>query len=398
MNNTLIDNSDNHKMVDTLKKCINDVNCKEIKIATGYWDIPGLTLVAKELRTFLGREGTSVKLLIGTDPIVRSSLQKEKIYKSNRFPEDFIKTDIHNLEVTDEYVGSVRLLQQFCTDDEATSKIKIRTYRQDDNGDAQFLHAKCYIFLGGNTCGIIGSSNFTQKGLEGNAELNHLECNSAMVMSKPSEYNPQKGHNCWFEEKWALSQPWNKTFLEEVLKGSPVEKEATKQAEDAPLTPYELYIKLLNYKFGDIVDLDQQQIIEGYLPKQYNALEYQIQAVKQCFGIMQEHGGFMLADVVGLGKTLVGALIIKHFLRLPEDDGRERSVLIITPPAIQSAWRDTISRFDKGDAAHKMEPFVDYVTTGSIGKLTDDDDEEDGADTGDFSTELNYKNYGLIIT
>jgi len=397
MNNTLIDNSDNHKMVDTLKECINDINCKEIKIATGYWDIPGLTLVAQELCAFLSRKDTSLKLLIGTDPIVRSNLQKEKKYKSSRFPEDFIKTDIRDLEVTDGYVDSVRLLQQFCTDDEATSKIRIRIYRQDDNGDAQFLHAKCYIFLGGSTCGIIGSSNFTQKGLEGNAELNHLECNSAMVMSKPSEYNQQKGHNCWFEEKWALSQPWNKTFLEEVLKGSPIEKEATKQAEDAPLTPYELYIKLLNYKFGDIVDLDQQQIIEGYLPKQYNALEYQIQAVKQCFGIMQEHGGFMLADVVGLGKTIVGTLIIKHFLRLPEDDGRERSVLIITPPAIQSAWRDTISKFDKGDAAHKMEPFVDYVTTSCIGKLTDDDDEEDGADTGDFSTELNYKNYGLIV-
>jgi len=398
MNNTLIDNTESLKMVDTLKWCISDEDCKEIKIATGYWDIPGLTLVAQELKKFLESKGTSLKLLIGTDPVVKAYLQREKKYKSERFPEDFIKTSIGELQVTDDYVSSVKLLQEYCKEDEATSKIKIRIYRRDDNGDAQFLHAKCYIFLGGNTCGIIGSSNFTQKGLEGNAELNHLECNSAMVTSEPSEYNPQKGHNCWFEEKWALSQPWNKTFLEEVLKGSTVEKEATKQQADAPLTPYELYIKLLTYKFGDIVDLDQQQIIKSYLPKQYNALEYQMQAVKQCFGIMQEHGGFMLADVVGLGKTIVGTLIIKHFLRLPADDGRERNVLIITPPAIQSAWRDTITRFDRDDDTHKIEPFVDYVTTGSIGKLSDDDGEqEDEADTGDFSTELNYKNYGLIV-
>lgn len=399
MSNTLIDNSEKLKMVDTLKRCITDGLCKEIKIATGYWDIPGLTLVANELRMFLNREGTSLNLLIGTDPIVKSYLQKEKKYKSSKFPEDFIKTDIDELEVTDEYVDTVKLLQRNCTDDENKSKIKIRIYRTDEDGDAQFLHAKCYIFLGGNTCGIIGSSNFTQKGLEGNAELNHLENEPSMVVSIPSEYNPQKGHDCWFEEKWALSKPWNKTFLEEVLEPSPVGKKAKKTVEDTPLTPYELYIKLLNYKFGDIVDLDQQQIIEGYLPKQFKALEYQIQAVKQCFGIMQEHGGFMLADVVGLGKTIVGTLIIKHFLRMPEDDGRERSVLIITPPAIQSAWKDTITKFDRGDETHKIEPFVDYITTGSIGKLTEEDDDAalDDEDTGEFATELTYKNYGLIL-
>ena len=62
---------------------------------------------------------------------------------------------------------------------------------------------------------------------------------------------------------------------------------------------------------------------------------------------MHEHGGFMLADVVGLGKTIVGTLIIKRFLSVPLDDGRERKVLIITPPAIQSAWKKTIEQFDK---------------------------------------------------
>ena len=50
MNNTLIDNSENLKMADTLKKCISNDNCKVIKIATGYWDIPGIMLVEEELR------------------------------------------------------------------------------------------------------------------------------------------------------------------------------------------------------------------------------------------------------------------------------------------------------------------------------------------------------------
>ena len=97
---------------------------------------------------------------------------------------------------------------------------------------------------------------------------------------------------------------------------------------------------------------------------------------------MHEHGGFMLADVVGLGKTIVGTLVVKHFLTLPEDDGRERSVLVITPPAILSSWKDTMAKFDK-DSNNKILPFVDFVTTGSVGKLVDDEIDDDGGDDGD---------------
>lgn len=84
---------------------------------------------------------------------------------------------------------------------------------------------------------------------------------------------------------------------------------------------------------------------------------------------------------------------------MPEDDGRERSVLVITPPAILSSWKDTMAKFDK-DSNNKILPFVDFVTTGSVGKLVDDEIDDDGGDDGDtgsFSSALNYKNYGLII-
>lgn len=115
---------------------------------------------------------------------------------------------------------------------------------------------------------------------------------------------------------------------------------------------------------------------------------------------MKEHGGFMLADVVGLGKTIVSALVIKHFLKFPDADGRERKVLIITPPAIQKAWKDTINEFDN-NATDKISDYIDYITTGSIGKLTDDIEDkvsdDDNQDSGDFHEELKQENYGLII-
>lgn len=405
MTNTLIDNSnDSLRLVNTIKKCIVDTKCETIKIATGYWDIPGTVLVYHELKDFLAKEGATLQLLIGADPIVRHNLLEHPIHKDAKFPQDYIKRDIQQLEVKDQYVDVVRLLQEFCKESEEESRLQIRIYKQDENGDVQFFHAKCYIFCGENyAVGIIGSSNFTQKGLEGNSELNYLETNQMIVSAQPTSTSFSKGHICWFDEKWNLSTPWNKTFLEEIIKGAPVTVKADEpqHVEDTPLTPYELYIKLLQYKFGDIVDLNQQQLIESYLPPSFDPLTYQIQAVKQCFSIMKEHGGFMLADVVGLGKTIVGALVIKHFLTLPDDDGRERKVLIITPPAILSGWKDTIKEFDD-ESTNKMEPVVDYITTGSIGKLVDDlsaedSDDMDDMDSGEFSSDFEYKNYGLII-
>jgi superfamily II DNA or RNA helicase len=405
MTNTLIDNSNERLMlVKAIKECINNTSCNTIKIATGYWDIPGTALIYQDLKDFLAKEGVTFQLLIGADPYVRQNQLAHPLHKDAKFPQDYIKRDIQELDVKKEYVDVVRMLQEYCHEEETDSKLQIRIYKKDKDGDAQFFHAKCYIFCGQNyAVGIIGSSNFTQKGLEGNSELNYLETDTARVTAFPNEYSYTKGHISWFDEKWNLSMPWNKTFLEEIIKGAPVtvKAEEKKAEEDNKLTPYELYIKLLQYKFGDIVDLNQQQLIESYLPPRFDPLTYQIQAVKQCFSIMKEHGGFMLADVVGLGKTIVGALVIKHFLTLPEDDGRERKVLIVTPPAIQSGWKQTIKQFDD-ESTDKMESAIDYITTGSISKLVDDidfdeNDETTDLDSDEFTSDIEYKNYGLII-
>lgn len=401
MTNTLIDNSDEClRLVNTIKECITNANCKVIKIATGYWDIPGTSLIYNELKEFIEKEGATLQLLIGADPIVRQNQLANPIYKDAKFPQDYIKRDIQQLEVIEKYVEVVRFLQEYCKEEEGESKFQIRIYKKNEDGDAQFFHAKCYVFCGQNyAVGIIGSSNFTQKGLEGNSELNYLETDTSRVTAVPNEHSYTKGHKCWFDEKWNISIPWNKTFLEEILKGAPVTVKAEEAAKAiANLTPYELYIKLLQYKFGSIVDMNQQQLIESYLPKSFDPLTYQIEAVKQCFSIMKEHGGFMLADVVGLGKTIVGTLIIKHFLRMPDDDGRERKVLVITPPAIQSGWKETVKQFD-ADKADRMDSYIDYITTGSIGKLVDDMDEVDfdDIDSSDFSSDFEYKDYGLII-
>ena len=84
----------------------------------------------------------------------------------------------------------------------------------------------------------------------------------------------------------------------------------------------------------------------------------------------------MLGDVVGLGKTIVGCLIIKYFLSVPQKEGRGSKVLIISPPAIQSSWKRTVEAFDR-EPSDKMSPYIDFITTGRIDQLYSEGEDDE---------------------
>lgn len=253
MNKTLIDNSANLKMVNVLKQCISTPEINNIRIATGFWDVPGIALVIDELTAFLEKGNTKLKILIGKDPYVYAKMLKEPKYQDKQYPVEFIRTSIDDLSdnLRDEYKTAINLLLKYCEDD--NRKIEIRIFKKNEDDESQFLHSKCYIFTASddNTkpmYAIVGSSNFTQKGLEGNSELNVLETDTYMINATPDPY--RKGHIVWFEEKWEQAEDWTKYFLEEILKKSkPVQRiiEEKKEQEQAKvvesLTPYETYIK-----------------------------------------------------------------------------------------------------------------------------------------------------------
>lgn len=412
LNGTLIDNTDELKMAAYLRKCIEEKGINTIKIATGYWDVPGMALVADKLSAFLKREGTRLQILIGKDPNVYASHLKDPTQK---FPDDYIKTDLLGLHIKEEYKLAVDLLLTHCkhteTDDDGqeievgTGQIEVNKYTEDKNGKDVFLHAKCYIFIGNDkSYGIIGSSNFTRNGLTQNAELNYLETDGRIITAEPKKGSPSKGHKIWFNEKWEQSTPWTNEFVNEIIKPSPIGREvnrerkqrqkAEEEALAKPFTPYELYIKLLQTQFATFLDTKLSGQIKDYLPATYSAFDYQIDAVKQCYEYMQRHGGFLLADVVGLGKTVVGALIVRHFLSTPQKDGRGGRVLIVTPPAVQQPWRDTLG--DICAATPELSKRIDYISLGRLDKFTEEVNDE--GDDGTLDGVLDQsKTYGLIL-
>jgi hypothetical protein len=281
MNNTLIDNScEQLSMENTLKACLQDADFKRLKIASGYWDLPGMTLIYDELLWFLQRDDSSLQLLIGQDPVIRTYQQYQPIVKDAKFPHDYIKKDINELELKSEYQQIVKLLLDYCSGD--MPKIEIRIYRQNENDDAQFLHSKCYIFEGNSKAyGIIGSSNFTEKGLKGNAELNYLETTPHIV--KYGIDGNIKGHTGWFTEKWEQSLPWNQLFLEEIIRKSPIGIKVGEEPKE--ITPYDVYIRFLQDLWGDMLDKKIISLLENALPDKINKIEYQFDAVNQGYAL-----------------------------------------------------------------------------------------------------------------
>ena len=391
MANALIDNSEQFKLVKYVKELVSRPDCNHIMIATGYWDLPGTALVYEELKGFFARGG-KLDLLIGQEPQLQYYQTSQEV---RQFPDFYIQRDVDSL--TDEYkpIGKL-IIDNALTEEKPDGKYEIRVYGQGEH--KEFLHAKCYIFLGNNhtlATGIVGSSNFTAKGLKSNAELNYLEENGNSVAAPFNEYSTSKSHKAWFEELWQNSELWSGKFIKNILKPSPigVEIEKDNEAENS-LTPYDVYIKYLQTQFGDIIDAETTNILKTYLPISYKPLDYQLDAVKQGFSIMKRYGGFLLGDVVGLGKTVVGLLLIRMFLDQAEVLNRPRKVLVVVPPSIRRGWEDTIRDFNL-EHATKIEPCIDFITIGSIGNLIGGEDELDGGD--DFDRELDKVQYGLIM-
>ena len=130
MNNTLIDNSDNLKLVDTIKEILADISINQIDIATGYWDIPGMMLLTDVFDSFLQRNNAKLRLLIGKDPLLMIKHNNNPKYKDFKYPEDFIRSDINEIEVKPEYEKAVSFLLKYLDNQD---KMEIRIFKENEN-------------------------------------------------------------------------------------------------------------------------------------------------------------------------------------------------------------------------------------------------------------------------
>ena len=186
---------------------------------------------------------------------------------------------------------------------------------------------------------ITGSSNLTANGLKENFEFNVELRDSDDIAFALAE----------FENLWVSAVELQADDVEKIK-----EKSYLKE-----ITPYELYLKFLIEHFDDRIEYDPNLV--SMLPKGFMRLAYQVDAVHEGISKIKKHNGFFLSDVVGLGKTVTTAMIVKKLLFDIKGE-----VLVIAPPSIQKEWKETFKRFEIGSFRH-----YDVISLGKLEQIRD---------------------------
>lgn len=227
---------------------------------------------------------------------------------------EFLKTELENQEQDKSTGGNGK-------------KLEIRAY------PSKNIHAKVYIgrfYPDDRDYGFVitGSSNFSESGFIANREFN-VELRKKMDVKFAENQ---------FNTLWKESVDISDDFIDTITKKTWLNDE---------ITPYELYLKLIYEYLEEDINLADE--FDPFLPDGFMKLKYQSQAAIQAKKILETYNGVFLADVVGLGKTFITALLLQQL------QGR---TLIVCPPVLKDYWKDSL--FDFGVRSFEVE---------SLGKL-----------------------------
>lgn len=344
MSTKFFNNGTGHTLFDKLKGIATEMATFDRFLAVvGFFRSSGYFKLRKELG-----DVSEIKILVGIniDDIFRRHnkamlmLGKEGEAKEKYFKE--FKQDIIDAKYAPEVEAGIL---QMC-DDLVDGRLEMRIH------STKNLHAKFYLCLpqkhNENSDGwvIMGSSNISESGL-GIAQSPRYELNVAM-----KDYDDVKYCFDEFCTLWNEAVPLTPADIADYKKQTYLGYQPT---------PYEIYIKVLIDTFGDQVEDD----FTLELPDGVKELKYQKDAVIQGYQMLMQHNGLFLADVVGLGKTMIATMIAKRFI---EANGKNTNILVIYPPALEDNWKKTFRQF----GIYKKAQFI---TNGSLSKVLDGRDQ-----------------------
>lgn len=291
-------------------------------------------LIGIDVDKYIARAAQRGRLFMGEEEEVKQDCMKQ-------FREDIEKSD-YSKEVED---GMMQMLQ-----DLLDGKLELRAH------PSKKIHAKIYILYPDNYnqhcfgAAITGSSNLSGNGL-GIGDDKQYEFNVKLTQYDDVQFAKNEFELLWAEAEGAEIKAVD---YEQAMKGTYL---------GGDVTPYELYIKMLMEFFNDrVLAIDQDDPFD--MPEGYTKYEYQMDAVIEGYQKLLRYDGFFLADVVGLGKTVIATMIAKKFL---VENGRENTkILVVYPPAVEQNWKATFRDFD-------IYNYAEFVSNGSLNKILDPD-------------------------
>lgn len=189
-------------------------------------------------------------------------------------------------------------------------------------------HAKAFILTNmpeyscfGDQKGIVftGSSNFTYNGLLGQGEMNER-------FSDNLKYEEYSGE---FDTLWNDSKA-----IDICVNGGnqDFEKELKKRLWlFAQPTPYQIFIRIL-YEMYNSIDRNSVTTPSEITNGKFTNLKYQIDAIKYGVDCINKNNGVIIADVVGLGKSVIAAAIAYNL--------DIKKTVVIAPPHLVDQWND----------------------------------------------------------
>ena len=189
-----------------------------------------------------------------------------------------------------------------------------------------FLHGKMYhMDNDGVQEAIIGSSNFTVRGLGLSPSNNNVELNLEVDSTRD-----RKDLKKWFDEVW------DDTSLVEDVKAEVLNYLSQLYQDHSPEF---VYFKTLFHVFEDYLsDAEHGGLLDektGFFESDVWDMLYEFQkdGAKGAINKILKHNGCIIADSVGLGKTFEALAVIKYFELL---NGR---VLVLCPKKLEDNWK-----------------------------------------------------------
>ncbi len=312
-------NEEGSSLLDRFKSTLRFA--KDFDVLVGYFRSSGFLHLYKSLegvekiRILVGLNVDKYTALANTSPdeLLNKRITKDKAKKAA------LDIEAHEIEQENDDRNTEEGLRKFI-EYLQSGKLEMRIYKEHLRHGHRGIHAKVYILKNDPEKSadlgrvITGSSNFSENGF-----FDQLEFNVELKDNQDVHFAQTR-----FNELWDKGVPVTNEY-DEMLR--------TKTWLNNSITPYELYIKFLYEYFKDQMNDDK---IELDVPKGFLDLSYQRDAVGDCVKKLNMYNGAILADVVGLGKTYIAALLARNI---------KLRALVIAPPTLISEWKRVLNQF-----------------------------------------------------
>jgi SNF2 family DNA or RNA helicase len=329
-----------------------------LSIVSAYFTIYAFEALKQELTTI-----EELRFLFGEPRFVRSL--------------DPDRTDKKAFKIEDEGLQLENRLEQKRVARECADwieeKVQIRSVKQ-----VNLLHGKMYhIDHNGVEDAIMGSSNFTVRGLGLGSTGNNIELNLEVDSKRD-----RQDLKAWFDELW------NDEALVEDVKDEVLQYLEQLYQNHCPQfiyykTLFHIFEKFLADQDASGLLSEKSQLVDTEIWK--TLFEFQKDGVKGAINKIRTHNGCIIADSVGLGKTFEALAVIKYFELL------NYRVLVLCPKKLRENW--TIYQAQNNS---ELNPFVKDRFSYTV--LSHTDLSRDSGFSGDINLEtINWGNYDLVV-